>query len=145
MAKANALLPDELRNFLEKQPLYATFRVELEKALPPNWEFHGRTWPTSLSFACDRCSRETTWMREDESPRVLTTDTALLVFKCARCSGAMIAFWVVYEGDVVEYVVRKIGQLPAWSIEVPTAIKAALPVGQAVRGVQRGGPRPQRR
>ena len=129
---------DELRVFLESRPLYAATKIKT-----PGWGagfyYDKRLWPDSMTRPCERCKLATTWSRT-EGPTPLGPGVTI-AFNCARCSSGEFIVWtqlrVPSDFDAGTMELRKLGQTPAWSIEVPKPMQDALPAS-ALESYKRG-------
>ena len=106
--------------FVTSWPLYVATELENFDA------------PDSVSYFCDfvTCEKETTWLRvEDTQFQPLYSDAYNISdgfrwvwYTCAYCHTAW--FLVMYRKDM--FGLEKIGQTPAISVEVPTALRNSL-------------------
>jgi hypothetical protein len=117
-------LSEKLREFLEKKPLYSWQKFELPEYLT---EF---TNLFQIEMECPTCKRSRPFSdrESDNRPRYpgTTLESSLYSFgfKCDSCSSSEYTFFI--EVDIENGKIRKVGQSPAWSINLDKDIERFL-------------------
>jgi len=118
---------EQLRSFLEKQPLYSKLALDLSI-------YANLPYPDVLELACGECGQSRPFrehcVRQSGAglgtggPRAVTSDVYGFVYECTGCSNALWRCWV--EVNAEDSWVRKVGQLPPWSIAVSEDLERHL-------------------
>jgi hypothetical protein len=114
-----------LRTFIEKDPLYKKLKAKLPKL--------ARDMNIELVFlACSTCNAKYPFDRvihgvryvSTAPPAPLESDVWHYEFKCTGCKQETVKYWIEInkENDWI----RKVGQLPPWSIDIPSELEKEL-------------------
>ena len=114
---------DVIAEFLQSQPLYAKHNFDLPR-------YAGPLYPEKILMHCSQCSGERPF--RDKRPRggntiplpPLKSGVLSFYFQCTFCSRENLTFWM--EVNCEEKWVRKVGQRPPWSTEIPDGLAAYL-------------------
>ncbi|MBC1224860.1 hypothetical protein GNF10_34585 [Nostoc sp. UCD121] len=106
----------ELRDFLEKKPLYSWHKFELP-------EYSTQLLLSQIEMECPTCRRSRPFSDRRSrgggtgiSTPKLESNIYSFLFTCDSCSSSKYTFFV--EVDVEKCKIRKVGQSPAWSINL---------------------------
>jgi len=114
---------DVVAEFLQSQPLYAKQSFDLPR-------YAGPLYPEKILMHCSQCSGERPF--RDKRPRggntiplpPIKSGVLSFYFQCTFCSRENLTFWM--EVNCEEKWVRKVGQRPPWSTEIPDGLAAYL-------------------
>lgn len=119
-----SLADDEIRPFLEQKPLYTKAVVTLP-------QYAMSLYPNVLELECEHCGRTrpfrepaTAQSGSGRGPEPLSSGVARFVYQCTGCTDTIWRCWV--EVNRTEGWIRKVGQLPPWSIAIPADLKRHL-------------------
>lgn len=133
------------KNFLEARPLY--FKEELPPVENPARYKQEDLYPDMIEINCSTCGSDRPFRIHEEpitrGDRITYVHTGsspslpnagdfsyspypllILEYRCTGCESQMQRFWVQF--DFEEEWVRKIGQCPPWSIDIPEDIRSTL-------------------
>jgi len=118
-------LSEKLREFLEKKPLYSWQKFELPAYSTPFTDLF------QIEMECSTCKRSRPFSDRrargsgsGNSVPKLESSIYSFLFKCDSCSSSKYAFFI--EVDIENGKIRKVGQSPAWSINLDKDIDRFL-------------------
>jgi hypothetical protein len=123
-------LQEVVRAYLETSPLLRAVRFKYING--------HRLWPPALTYHCAACRLARTFKKVEVGKKlegnvvveyIGRNHDRFVIYLCAYCERNTVSFWCSVETTDKVTSMRKVGQSPAWSIAVPSAVEAALPPG----------------
>jgi len=138
-------IKNELKHFIEKYPLY-------RKAAVGPFSYYASVsslkWPT-VNFYCPNCKLVQTYTMNNEEwyERQGDLEVYRVQYCCVGCEKDIRAFFIEIKKEIIEtkgdnsfaiFYLKKIGQLPAWSIKIDKKLEKILEKKQVVDLYKKG-------